>query len=96
MADEITIHEHAEPNRVTLVKSPLITSQVLDLTVKSAAFNALTRVVRITAQAAAWVKIGDTNVSANANTDGNIYLHAADTIEIEVEPGQFLDSAADA
>lgn len=100
MADEITIHEHAAPtmtNKGVLIPTlgPLVTSQVLDLAVKSAAFNASTRMIRITTTAVTWLKIGDTDVSAAANANGNIYMHAGDSLDIQVTAGQFIDSAAD-
>lgn len=103
MADEVIISERAfnvkgPAGQISQVPGERITTQVLDITVKSAAFNDRTRMIRISnnAGAAIWYKIGDTNVSAAANTDGNEYLGSGQFVDEPVEAGQFIDTAADA
>lgn len=102
MADEVIISERALPvtgkNGTSLpILGERITTQVLDVATKSAAFNAATRMIRITANGSAlWYKIGDTSVSATANTDGNEFLPADQSVDEIVEAGQFIDTAADA
>jgi len=103
MADEVIISERSSPSPLQSGQTTSadygqrVTTQVLDAGVKSAAFNAQTKAILITANGAdLWYKIGDTNVSAVANTDGNEFLPADQSRLEVVKAGQFIDTAADA
>lgn len=102
MADEVIISEHGAPEvkrngQVPPILGRTVTTQVLDIATKSAAFNAATKMIRITSKGTGfWWKIGDTTVSATADTDGNHWLAADQSVDITVDAGQFIDTAADA
>lgn len=105
MANEVIISEYGENKVITNGQisealGPLLTSQVLTTSAKSEAFNAKTEVIKVTvksdAAAAVWVKIGDTSVSAVANTAGNEYIAKGGSVLFKVKGGQFIDTAADA
>ncbi len=101
MADEVIISERGHQvftsgGVIMPIMPERITTQVRDLGEKSAAFNENTRMIRITANGAAlWYKIGDTNVTCTANTDGNEFLASGQSIDEPVSPGQFIKTAAD-
>lgn len=102
MADEVIISERAaaqtfKNGQILNIAGDRITTQVLDTAVLSAPFSTQTTVIRITANAVPiWYKIGNAAVSAAANTDGNEFLPANESIDEPVKAGQFIDTAADA
>lgn len=76
----------------------LETTQVLNIATLSSAFDSDTKWIRIQSkQTGFWYKIGDSTVSATANTAGNSWLPADQFRDIALETGQtHIDTAADA
>lgn len=104
MTNEVIITEYRTPNvvlngQINDVLGPIITSQVITTGNKSEATNAKTTIVQIdvksNAGAAVWVKVGDSSVSAAANTAGNIYIPKGGNIKLNITGGQYIDTATD-
>ena len=85
MADEVIIEEYSSSGLETgtpeyankQVPRGMLTSQVLTIGTRSAAFNANTALIRIQSKGTGfWYKVGATDVGAAANTDGNSWLPA--------------------
>jgi hypothetical protein len=102
MANEVVIGEFKRPEvlvqgGVLPVYGELVTSQVLDIAEKSSAVSAGVSMVRVASKGTAfWFKVGDSDVSAAANTAGNIYVPADGHVDIQVRSGDYIDTAADA
>jgi hypothetical protein len=103
MADEVIIEEYAnlkkDPSSGEILQIPaeLITTQVLDIAVASAAFNARTSFIRVQSKGTGfWYLIGGASPSATANTDGNSWLPADQFRDLAIRPGVDLkiDTAA--
>lgn len=93
MADEVVIEEYGsfalkyDDGTYAPLPGKLITSQVLDAGVKSAAFSGKTNSLRIvnTSDAGFWYKVGASDVSAAAATDDNRYLAPQSRIEVSID-----------
>lgn len=104
MADDVTYIECKRPNVVTQggvapVLGEIVTTQVVDVAVRSAKFNVDTRTVRVKNRSAAeiWFRQGGSSVNAAADTNGNFSLEAGEFYDLSVTPGfEYIDSAADA
>lgn len=104
MADKVIIAEYGglayfeNGNLVPIYdEDNLITTQVLDIGVLSAAFNADTRYIRLRSKGAGfWYKFGSASVSALANTNGSDWLPADGPLDFAVKTHRYLDTAADA
>lgn len=100
MADEVIIEEYAGYNINLVIPSTPITTQVLDIATASAQLNASTEYVRIVSKGTGfWYKFGQSDVSAAADTDGNLWLAADQFRDHKVHPdssSRYIDTAADA
>jgi hypothetical protein len=70
--------------------------EVTDIGTRSVQFSG--EIVRVTAKGTGfWYRFGRSDVSAAANTDGNGYLQAGESVDIEVtSASNYVDTAADA
>lgn len=102
MADEVIIEEYQNIGAVNgsdkNLPRTLITTQVLDIAVLSAAFNDNTTFIRIRSKSTGfWYKIGGSAVSAAADTNGNCWLPADQFVDIAINGADTnIDTAADA
>lgn len=104
MANEVIIEEYAHSGkgigsmRDVSVPRGLITTQVLDIATRSAAFNESTVLIRIRSKGTGfWYKIGTAGVNAIANTNGDCWLPADQFVDIGINPANTnIDTAADA
>lgn len=102
MADEVIIVEMQKPTRRETgdslpVFGDVITTQVVDIATLSAALNAKTELVQLISKGTGfWYKLGGSNVSAAADTNGNVWLGADKEHSIEVTDWTYIDTAADA
>lgn len=100
MADEVIIIEMKKPREgeKSSVAGDIVTTQVLDIAAQSAQFNAATEVIVIQSKGVGfWAKIGDSTVSAAADTDGNFWVPADTKSDPYPITGlKYLDTAADA
>jgi len=101
MADEVIISEfgpqtYATENFIQPIYGEPISSQVLDIAIVSAALGGRTSMVRLQSRGTGfWYKTGDSAALAacTANTDGNHFLPADQSIDIGLTTGQFIDTA---
>lgn len=101
MANEVIIGELESPrskntgNLVPVHGRP-VTSQVLDIATASAAFNSKTSYINIQSKGTGfWWKLGTSAaVSAAADTDGNFWLPADQSIDIDITGYTHIDTAA--
>lgn len=99
MADEVIIEEYATFGSLLPIATVPITTQVLDIATASAAFTSNTKYIRIRSKGTGfWYKIGATAAlaAATADTDGNTWLPADQSVPHRVSGGMFIDTAADA
>lgn len=102
MADEVIIVEMQKPTRRETgdsmnILGNIITTQVVDIGTLSAALNAKTELVLIISKGTGfWYKLGGSDVSAAADTNGNVWLVADQQHGIEVTDWTYIDTAADA
>jgi hypothetical protein len=102
MANEVIIEEYAgllvkdaQNKYIDKIQGDFITSQVLDIAEASAAFNASTQYIRIQSKGTGfWYILGGASPSAAANTDGNRWLPADQSIIIPLEGNTKIDTAA--
>lgn len=103
MANEVIIEEYASANvkypdgTFLPVPGELITTQVLNITELSAAFNARTAFIRIQSKTTGfWYILGSASASSVADTDGNRWIPADQFRDIGITPGTHtnLDTAA--
>ena len=103
MANEVIIEQYASiglaqaTGQSVPVPGRLITTQILDLAVASAAFNAATAFVRIQSKGTGfWYIFGGASPDAVANTAGNRWLPADQFRDLAITPGTDLklDTAA--
>lgn len=100
MANEVVIGEFKIPEGGlnSSVLGKMVTSQIIDAGSRSAEINSNTKMITITAKGAGfWLKQGNSDVSAAANIDGNIWLPADQIIVLPVDSDtDYVDTAADA
>lgn len=100
MADEVVIEEYTGFNINLQIPTVPVTTQVLDIATASAQLNAATEYVRIVAKDTGfWYKFGGSDVSAAADTDGNLWLAADQFRDHKIDPNssnRYIDTAADA
>lgn len=102
MADEVIIVEMQKPTRretgdALSIYGHVITTQVLDIGTASAALNAATDMIEVQSRGTGfWVRLGGSDVSAAADTDGNFWIPAGGAKAIEVVSFTHVDTAADA
>lgn len=103
MANEVVIEEYATPallknGQIVPVYSKFITSQVLDTAELSAAFSSLTKMISVVNKSGAglWIKLGDSSVSAVADTAGNRFLKDGERYDTDTDGHTYIDTAADA
>lgn len=100
MANEVILEEYGGQlvttgGQIAQIPGPLITSQVLDIAEKSAAFNAKTKFVCVSSKGTGfWWLLADSNASAAANTDGNTWVPADQHRYRAVGSHTHFDSAA--
>lgn len=100
MANEVVITywkaASAEDGTASGVFGEPVGGEVTDIGTRSSQFEG--EVVRITAKGTGfWYRVGGSAVNAVANTDGNGYLAAGESVDIEVTgSGNYVDTAADA
>lgn len=98
MANEIVIYELRDipaGNHSSLFSNP-VTTQYVDYGALSSEFNADTRAIRVknVGLTTAFYKLGDSSVSAAANTAGNMVLAAGEVEDIWIGRGlRYLDNA---
>ena len=100
MADEVIITEYKQPasGNNSSIGGDIITTQVLDIAVQSAQLDSATDYIIIQSKGTGfWYKVGDTTVSAAADTDGNSWLPADQKSDpYPVNQSTYIDTAADA
>ena len=103
MANEVIIEEYASINvkypdgSFAPIPGELITTQVLNITELSAAFNPRTSFIRIQSKTTGfWYILGTSAASAVADTDGNRWIPADQFRDIGITPGTHtnIDTAA--
>lgn len=101
MADEVIIEEYTKPANgySSSIAGRLITTQVLDIATLSAAMNVATDYVVVQSKGVGfWLKQGASDVSAAADTNGNLWIPAdgrSDPLPISAG-NDYIDTAADA
>ncbi len=104
MANEVVIYEYAGAgiNRAGGIVpvynvDNLITTQFLNIGTESAAFNANTKYVVLSAKGTAYqFKFGQSGVTATANADGVQYIPASGILDFSVDVVTNLNTVADA
>lgn len=102
MANEVIIEEYtgllakdSQNHFIDKVQGDFITSQILTIGTASAAFNASTQYIRIQSKGTGfWYILGGASPDAAANTAGNRWLPADQSIIIPLEGNTKLDTAA--
>lgn len=99
MADEVIIEEYEAFDKV--LSTPTVTTRttVLDIAAAAHQLNDKTELVIIQSKGTGfWAKVGGSDVSAAADTDGNMWIPADQQRPLLVgkRSGLYIDTAADA
>jgi len=95
MANKVIIEEYAAFDPEKQIPTKWLTTQVLDVAEKSAKLDAQTTYIRIRVKGVGvWYNMGDSTVSAVAETDDNSWIEPGDFVDHNVK-GLYIDTAAD-